>query len=147
MTAQIRELATQIIARYVAAGVELARTLGHAMPRDFAVGVRFIEDGHCTRVRMRLDDAEHDAVVLLPRLDGQMSLASVDAMWKRAWDKIHVDAIVLAQVWLDKHPEARVGKDGAKKAVALLDVLASDDDLQECWLEACRERAKHFSYR
>lgn len=147
LTASIRELVTQIVARDVAAGVELARSIGHQMPKDFAVGVRFIEDGDQTRIRMRLDDATYDSIVNLPYLDGRISLKTVDAMWKAAWERIHADALVLAQVWLDKHPETRVSKEGAAKALAILDAFQADDTLQKRWMESCRERAKHFTYR
>ena len=147
LTAPIRELVTQIVARDVAAGVELARSIGHPMPKDFDVGVRFIEDGAHTRIRMRLDDATHDAIVQIPHLDGRLSIKAVDAMWKTAWERIHADALVLAQVWLDKHPEIRVAKEGAVKALAILDALTADDALHARWLESCRERAKHFTYR
>lgn len=147
LNAAIRELVTQIIARDVAAGVELARSIGHPMPNDFDVGVRFIDDGDRTRVRMRLDDATHDSIVQLPHLDGRLSLMTVDSMWKAAWVRIHTDALVLAQVWLDKHPETRVAKEGAVKALAILDALKADDALHERWLKSCQERAKHFTYR
>ena len=147
LTAAIRELVTQIVARDVAAGVELARSIGHPMPKDFDVGVRFIEDGMHTRIRMRLADATHDSIVQLPHLDGRLSIATVDAMWKTAWKRIHADALVLAQVWIDKHPEIHVSKEGAVKALTILDALAADEALQSHWLKTCRERAKHFSYR
>ena len=147
LTADIRELVTQIVARDVAAGVELARSIGHPMPQAFDVGVRFIEEGAQTRIRMRLDDATHDAIVQLPHLDGRLSIKAVDTMWKTAWERIHTDALVLAQVWLDKHPEVRVGKEGAVKAIAILDALAADDALHARWMKSCRERAKHFTYR
>ena len=147
LTAAIRELVTQIVARDVAAGVEIARSIGHSMPKDFAVGVRFVEDGDRTRIRMRLDDATHDAIVQLPHLDGRLSIVTVDAMWKTAWERIHADALVLAQVWLDKHPEIRVSKEGTAKALAILDALAADDMLHARWMEECRERSKHFTYR
>ena len=147
LNATICELVTQIVARDVAAGVELARSIGHPMPKDFDVGVRFVDDGVRTRIRMRLDDATYDAIVYLPHLDGRMSLATCDAMWKTAWDRIHTDALTLAQVWLDKHPEVRVSKDGAVKALAILDALAADEALHSRWMESCLERAKHFSYR
>jgi hypothetical protein len=143
----IRELVTQIVARNVAAGVELARSIGHPMPKDFTIGVRFVEDGEDTRVRMRLDDATYDAIVRLPHLDGRQSLATTDAMWKTAWERVHLDALTLAQIWLDKHPEIRVSKDGATKALAILDALKADDALHARWMESCRERAKHFTYR
>ena len=147
LTTAIRELVTQIVARDVAAGVELARSIGHAMPKDFDVGVRFVEDGDRTRIRIRLDDATYDSIVQLPHLDGRLSIVTIDAMWKSAWERIHIDALVLAQVWLDKHPETRVSKDGAVKALAILDALKDDDALHDRWIESCRDRAKHFTYR
>ena len=147
LTTDIRELVTQIVARDVAAGVELARSIGHAMPKDFDVGVRFVEDGDRTRIRMRLNDATHDAIVQLPHLDGRLSIVTVDAMWKTAWARIHIDALVLAQVWLDKHPETRVSKEGATQAIAILDAIAADDELHARWMASCIERAKHFTYR
>lgn len=147
LTTHIRELVTQIVARDVAAGVELARSIGHPMPVDFAVGVRFVEDGDRTRIQMRLDDATHDAIVQLPHLDGRLSIVTVDAMWRTAWERIHADALTLAQVWLDRHPETRVSKEGAVKALAILDALKDDNALHARWIETCRERAKHFTYR
>jgi hypothetical protein len=147
LTPAIHELVTQIVARDVAAGVELARSIGHPMPKDFAVGVRFIEDGARTRIRMRLDDVTHDAIVQLPHLDGLQSLVTTDAMWQAAWERIHVDALTLAQVWLDKHPEVRVSKEGTVKAIAILDALEADDALHARWMASCHERAKHFTYR
>ena len=117
------------------------------MPKDFDVGVRFVEDGDRTRIQMRLDAATHDAIVQLPHLDGRLSIVTVESMWKAAWARIHVDALVLAQVWLDKHPETRVAKEGAVKALAILDALKADDALHARWIETCRERAKHFTYR
>jgi hypothetical protein len=147
LTAMIRELVTQIVARDVAAGVELARSIGHPMPKDFAVGVRFIEDGAHTRIQIRLDDATYDSIVSLPHLDGRQSLVTTDAMWQAAWERIHADALVLAQVWLDKHPEVRVSKERAAKALAILDTPEADDVLHARWMESCLERAKHFTYR
>lgn len=147
LNAAIAELVTQIIAHDVAAGVELARSIGHAMPKDFAVGVRFIEDGDRTRVRMRLDDVSYDAIVRLPHLDGHQSLRKTDEMWKLAWERIHTDALTLAQIWIDKHPEAMVAKEGAVKALAILDALEADEALHTRWMRSCHERAKHFTYR
>jgi hypothetical protein len=85
--------------------------------------------------------------VRLPNLDGRQSLASVDTMWKTAWERIHTDALVLAQRWLDKHPEVRVSKEGTVKAIAILDALKADDALHARWMKSCLERAKHFTYR
>jgi hypothetical protein len=147
LTTEIADLVTQIVARDVAAGVELARSIGHPMPKDFAVGVRFIEDGERTRVRMRLDDAHHDSIVQLPHLDGGQSLATTDAMWKTAWERIHTDALILAQIWLDKHPEVNLSQKTAVKAIAILDALEADAALHASWRRACRDRAKHFVYR
>lgn len=150
LTPAIRELVTQIVARNVAAGVEFARSIGFVMPKDFSIGLRFIDDGDWTRLRMRLDDVTHDAIVRLPHLDGRQSLKKTDEMWKAAWERIHADALALAQVWIDKHAEASASiaeEKGAAKAHALLDALRVDDALRARWMDSCRERAKHFTYR
>lgn len=145
--AHIEFMVTQIIARDIAAGVELARSLGYSMPVEFDIGVRFIEDTHeRTRIRMRLDDAVYDVIVHLPHLDGTLPLRQVDAMWKTAWDRIHADALTVAQVWIDKHPEARLTKAGAIMAFGILDALADDDALHDLWMRSCAEHAKHFKY-
>jgi hypothetical protein len=145
LTNSIKTLVTQIVARDVAAGVELARSLGYSMPKDFDVGVSFHEeyDGR-TRIQLRLDDARYAAIVQLPHLDGRLSIKSVDAMWQKAWTRIHADALTVAQVWIDKHPEAHP-KD-ATKTLAILDVLRADDVLHEKWITACEERARAFRY-
>ena len=145
LTSPIEAFVTAIVARDVAAGVELARSLGYPMPKDFDVGVRFHEerDGR-TRISMRLDDARHDALVWLPYLDGRISNARADTMWKTAWLRLHGDALTVAQVWIDKHPEARP-RDGVK-ALAILDALKADDELHQKWMKSCEERAKRFTY-
>jgi hypothetical protein len=147
LTSDIRELVTQIVARDVSAGVELARSIGHKMPADFSVGVRFIDDGHKTRVRMRLDDATYDAIVELPDLNGRQSVSATTRMWDVAWERIHSDALMLAQVWIDKHPEVALQAEGATKAVAILDALEADKALHDRWMASCHERAKHFTYQ
>lgn len=145
LTPSIKTLITNIVARDIAAGVELARSLGHKMPKDFDVGVSFLEDGDGrTRIRMRLNDACYDAIVTLPHLDGQLSLQRVDAMWKAAWERIHADTLVVAQVWLDKHPDAFTKE--SVTALAIVDAVLADDVLQKRWLASCAERAKHFTY-
>lgn len=142
----IRYMVTQIVARDIAAGVEVGRSIGYSMPVDFDVGVKFIEDGVRTRIRMRLDDVTYDSIVHLPRLDGTIPLRGVDAMWKVAWERIHADALTVAQVWIDRHPEARLGVEGAVAALAILDAMEADDDLRERWMKSCSDRAKHFKY-
>jgi hypothetical protein len=147
LTRAIRDLVTQIVARDVAAGVELARSIGYSMPKDFAVGVSFVEDGEFTRIWLRLDDVSHDAIVRLPHLDGRQSLTTTDAMWKRAWVHIHGEALVLAQRWIDKHPDVRPSGEAAAKTHSILDTLKADDALFQQWITECQDRAKHFTYR
>lgn len=144
MTASIESLVTHIVARDIAAGVELARSMGYLMPHDYEIGVRFIADGQPTRIRMRLNDVTYDSLVTLPDLDGRMSLRKVDEMWVEAWQRIKADAITVAQVWLGKHPEARLSPDVARKALAALDAQ-SDDDCDKSIAEA-REIAKRLTY-
>ena len=45
------------------------------------------------------------------------------------------------------HPETRVAKEGAEKALGILDALAAVDALHARWMGSCRERAKHFTCR
>ena len=151
LTNSIKTLVTQIVARDIAAGVEVARSLGYTMPKNFDVGVRFVDlwaddAEQRTRIRMRLDDTTYDSIVTLPDLDGRHSLRTVDAMWKTAWQRIHADALTVAQVWIDKHPEVRTSKNGAVVALTILDALKADDTLMQRWLDSCQERAKHFKY-
>ena len=143
MTHDIKALVTQIVARDIAAGVELARSMGHRMPAEFDVGVRFLEDGGKTRVRMRMNDATHDAIVSLPDLISAHSLQIVDTMWKTAWERIHADALTVSQVWLDRHPEA-LGP--STTASSFLDALQADPVLSKRWLDTCLERARGFKY-
>jgi hypothetical protein len=143
-TPDIESLMTQIIARDIAAGVELARSLGHCMPAAFDVGVRFIAAGEVTRIRMRLDDVTYDSIVRLPDLEGHQSLRVTAAMWEVAWGRIHADALTVANVWLDKHPEA-MGKNAAQ-ALSFLNQISSDEKLYMQWMAACRERSVNFTY-
>lgn len=145
-TPVIEALMTQIIARDIAAGVELARSLGHRMPSDFDVGVRFIADGRITRIRMRLDDVTYDSIVELPDLEGRQSLQITAVMWEEAWLRIHADALVVADGWLDKHPEATVSEEGAAQALSFLSKISSDEKLRTEWMSECRERSKNFKY-
>lgn len=163
LTKSTEALVTNIIARDVAAGVELARSLGYKMPKEFDVGVRFIHEprkliGHLRstppdwpmRIRMRLADASYDALVTLPELEQhpwsrfKISMRDVAAKWERAWERIHADAFMVAQVWIGKHPEAAM--DRPRDALAILDVLKQDDTVMAKWMAECRERSKHFKY-
>jgi hypothetical protein len=141
----IEALVTQVVARDVAAGVELARSIGYAMPKDFDVGVAFHEeaDGR-TRIRMRLDDTRYDSLVVLPHLDGRTSMQRNSEMWEAAWQRIHTDAITIAHVWIDKHPEAKPRD--ATQMLSLLDAMKADEDLSKKWMMECEERAKRFTY-
>jgi len=142
----IEMLVTQIVARDIAAGVELARSIGHAMPTEFDIGVTFIEDGAKTRIRMRLDDVTYDSLVVLAPLDGSVPLRIIDDLWKSAWERIHADALTVAQIWIDRHPEVILNNETAIRALTILDAMASDEDLHARWMKSCTERAKHFKY-
>ena len=138
--AQAKNMITNLIARDVAAGVELARSLGYAMPRDFDVGVRFLDNP--TRVRMRLNDAELDSIVHLP--DENSGLHGRAHLWRRAWERMQSDALTLSHVWISKHPEAAV-KD-AEVTLSLLDRMKVDREASDRWMAGCRERAAAFTY-
>lgn len=145
MTRDIESLVTHIIARDVAAGVEMARSMGYAMPRNFDIGVRFIQDGSRTRIRMRLNDVTYDSIVTLPDLSpGRMSLRKVDEMWTAAWQRIKADAITMGQVWIEKHPESHMDSDGARRTLAKLDAMT--DDRTDQWIAEAREIAKRLTY-
>ena len=141
----VRNLMTQVIARDVATGVEMARSLGNKMPAEFDVGVRFLSepDGR-TRIRIRLDDATYDSLVTLPRLDTPMQ--RIEDVLKRAWQRLHADATTVAHIWLDRHPEARSSSVDAKATLAILDKLLSNEVLEAKWLRDCHECAKTFRY-
>jgi hypothetical protein len=163
LTKTTEAIVTNIIARDVAAGVELARSLGYKMLKDFDVGVRFIYEpriliGHLLptppdwpmRIRMRMADASYDTLVVLPELDQprsgrfRISTADVAAKWERAWSRIHADAMTVAQVWIGKHPESAM--DQPAGALTFLDLVKSDDAILGKWIAACRERAKQLTY-
>jgi hypothetical protein len=162
LTKATEAIVTNIVARDVAAGVELARSLGYKMPKEFDVGVRFISEPRNLlvpvsatppdwpmRIRTRMADASYDSLVTLPELEVppwsrfKISMADVASKWERAWDRIHADALTVAQVWVDKHPE--VAMDRPRDALAIWDALKSDDAMAK-WMSECRERAKHFKY-
>jgi len=162
LTKATEALVTNIIARDVAAGVELARSLGYKMPKEFDVGVRFISEprkliGRApgsppdwpVRIRMRMADATYDSLVTLPELEQspwsrlKISMTEVAAKWEHAWNRIHADALTVAQVWIDKHPEAAM--DRPRDALTILAAL-NDDERMVKWMLDCRERAKHFKY-
>jgi hypothetical protein len=144
MTASIESMVTHIVARDIAAGVELARSMGYPMPRDYDIGVKFIADGQRTRIRMRLGDVTYDSLVTLPDLDGRMSLRKVDDMWVEAWQRIKADAITVAQVWLGKHPEVQLSPTVASKTLAVLAAYSYDNSSK--WIAEAREIAKRLTY-
>jgi hypothetical protein len=164
LTKATEALVTNIIARDVAAGVELARSLGYKMPKEFDVGVRFLREPRNlvgrqpggpppdwpVRIRMRMADASYDSLVTLPELEQppwsrfKISMTDVAAKWERAWSRIHADALTVAQVWIDKHPEAAMDRPG--DALSFLDLAKSDDVVMAKWLSECRERAKQLKY-
>jgi hypothetical protein len=52
--------------------------------------------------------------------------------------------LTVAQVWIDKHPEAAM--DRPRDALTFLAFAKSDDAVMAKWLTECRERAKHLTY-
>ena len=165
LTKATEAIITNIVARDVAAGVELARSLGYKMSAEFDVGVTFLHEPRNLvgrlppggpppdwplRIRMRMVDATYDSRVTLPELDQppwsrfKISMVDVAEKWERAWGRIHADALTVAQVWIDKHPEAAM--DRPADALTFLDLMKSDDAAMVKWLAECRERSKHFKY-
>lgn len=142
MTNDILDLVTQIVARDVSTGVEMARSIGHKMPKNFTIGVRIAgvtpgKNGEVTRVRIRLDDVFYDSILTVPFMDGRMSLGKVDMMWREAMQVLRGDALTLAHVWLDRHPDQALSKKDANNALNKLKKLVVDDQTGEAWQREC----------
>lgn len=98
MTNDILDLVTQIVARDVSTGVEMARSIGHKMPKNFAIGVRIAgvtpgKNGEVTRVASGvretsteadlLEDHEVECLIQTSRLEsGQASQRSRTSRWR-----------------------------------------------------------------
>lgn len=156
MDAITEELLAQIIARDVACGVEMARSIGHRMPLEYDVGFtrKSLMIGRLpgalgvqTVITLRLDDATYDVRVLVPYLDGRTTLAQVDELWNDLVERLHSASLTLAHVWLDKHPDAQVKGEEATAALAKLAALGSTDIASDAWLAVCRRKAQAARYQ
>ncbi len=150
--ATTEELITQIVARDVALGVEMARSIGHRMPVEYDVGFsKRVENldrtGIKTRITLRLDDARHDVLVLVPYLDGRSTMRDVDEKWRELMSQLRSASLTLAHVWLDQHPEARMSEVQAKGALAKLDVIKSNDAAEAEWAKECLRKAQAARYQ
>ena len=151
MTNDILDLVTQIVARDVSTGVEIWRSIGHKMPKNFSIGVRIAgvtpgKNGEVTRVRIRLDDVFYDSILTVPFMDGRMSMDKVDVMWREAMGILRSDALTLAHVWLDRHPDQALSAKDAGAALHKLKKLLVDDQTGEAWQAECAKRAQKLTY-
>lgn len=146
----IESIMTHILARDVAAGVEMARSLGYVMPANFDIGIKFQQTergyGDCVpyRVTLRLNDAHYSSLVALPNFDLSVPIKKSEIIMTSAWNRLHADALTLAQVWIDKHPEAYMND--PNKALQRLDAMASDDVVFDRWMSDCRKRAHGLKF-
>lgn len=152
--ASTETLLAYIIARYVAHGVEMARSIGHQMPREYDVGYskRVIvrhRAGMDVKVKLRLDDASYEVAVLVPYLDERSSIVELNQRWESMMDSLRSAALTLAQVWLEKHPEAVLKGASVEAALVKLDAIARNDATEAAWAEECRLKAQaaRFSAR
>jgi hypothetical protein len=138
-------LLAHIIARDVAYGVEMARSIGHRMPVEYDVGFsgrmeQPLSTGIATRIRLRLDDAIYEVPVIVPYLDGRTTIQQVDRLWRALMDRLKSASLSLAHVWLDKHPDA-MSKD-AEASLERLQAISRDDAAETAWAEECRNKAQ-----
>lgn len=150
--ATTEELITHIVARDVAYGVEMARSIGHRMPIEYDVGFsKRIENldqaGIRMRITLRLDDARHDVLVLVPYLDNRSTMREVDEKWHELMRRLRSASLTLAHVWLDRHPDARIPDPQIRGALAKLDVLKINDDAEAAWAKECLRKAQAARYQ
>jgi hypothetical protein len=85
--ASTEKILSHIIARDVAYGVEMARSIGHKMPREYDVGYskrieRRTGTGMGVRVKLRLDDATYEVPVFVPHLDSRCTMLELSEAWE-----------------------------------------------------------------
>jgi hypothetical protein len=149
------DVLAEIVARHVATGVEMAKSIGHKMPQHYDVGFKLVDYDHSissatgtqTRFRIRMADVTYDSVVIVPHFDGRIPLRLVSSMWKDAMQRIAGDALTMANVWLGKHPEARISDHDVKRALDAFDLMNGNEDLTRRWMTECEERAKHANFK
>ncbi len=142
----------QIVARDVVVGVEMARSLGYPMPKDFNVGFQItncedLKTGQKTRITLRLDDVTYNSILLLPYLNGLHSMPMVDRLMNEAMNRLRSDAHTLAHIWLSKHDVYKtMPSDKLQAALAKLDILSREDRSAVKWNAEISERVKRFKY-
>lgn len=147
----VDDMLASIVARDVAFGFEMARDLGHRVPTDYDVGFhRFLRlpkhNGIDTHFRIRVNEVGQDVRALVPHIDGRVSLVEVDRMWRDVMDRLSSAAITLANIWLERHPEARASAEQAPSVLARLRYLEQSERDQERWAAELRERVKRSAY-
>ena len=143
------ELATMIIARDVAAGFELAKSLGYKVPKSYDVGVTIVHriarpKGEACRVRIRVDDVFLDSTIIWPDLYGRCSMRECSEMSNIALERLQADALTVPHLWIDRH--GGLTKEQASDALAKLSKYATTDEDGEAWFREARDRANRQTF-
>ena len=144
------DLLASIVARDVSFGVEMARSLGFTMPKHFAVGLSLVTSNYERRgfrrcYRIRLDDVTAKSTILWPHDDGTVPMRIVDQLLREAFDRLHIDACTMANVWIDKHPEARAK--APTEALAKLSAASASDSEWERFAASARNAMYRSDFR
>jgi len=149
----IDDIVAQLLAREIAFGFETARSFGYKMPAEYDVGFQRIaismfkgSKGERCRYRLRVNDVTYDVEVFVPYLNGRISLAEVNALWEAAMVDLINAARAMANIWIDKHPEAQLKGTDAKKALAILSTVQKDDESIEHWMQLARDKARQAKF-
>ena len=143
------ELATMIIARDVAAGFELAKSLGYKVPKSYDVGVSVIrriprpKSEACT-IRIRVEDVFLDTTIIWPHLDGRCSMRECSEMSNIALERLRADAMTVPHVWIARH--GGLTKEQAADALVKLSKYATTDEQGEAWFREARDRANRQTF-
>jgi hypothetical protein len=149
MTPTVLTVITKMIAQDVAAGVEMARSLGHKMPTSFDVGVKVVS---CVQrpkheeitLQIRLDDATLNSYFrFLTEMTPKGMREEIAAV---AIARIRADALTMLHAWLDKHPEAFLDKSQAEAALKKLAAVMRDEQLCDEWSCEAAAAASKFTY-
>ena len=139
----------QILARDVAHGFQLAKLIGIQIPTAYDVGLRYRgvareREGARVCFTLRAADTSLEVTVLLPYLNGIVSLPRVDALWKIAIDQLHGCAISLSSEWIKKHPESHKGT--IADVIWELNKRLHDPATQEDWNQRAKTAAQELRY-
>lgn len=153
--ASIMDLVHQIVARDVARGFELARSLGYQVPKEYDVGLKYKPagrpvkglhaDGQWYLFTIRVSEVRRDVRVYLPEFNGRQSLRRVSDLWERVMTELHRAASMMAHYWIDAHPEA-IDVESAKAALEKLDAMLTNPDDEAKLLREAESAMRHARY-